>query len=153
MYFVIIALFMLILPVGCTLAEAAVWHGGGLVALATKWFAFWGVGARLGLAGVRQVFNPGFTARDIFGLDDARANPIVRELGFANLALAALGCGALFVHWWSRPAALADAIFYALAGAAHVAARTRNAKQNAAMISDLFMAFALAACLILPFWP
>ena len=143
MYFVVIALFMLVLPAASIAAEYAWLHtSADLVALTGKWFAFWGVGMRLGLAGLRQAFNPAFTARDIFEIEDERVHPIVRELGFANLSLALLGLLAL-LPGWATPAALAGGLFFALAGWKHVVASERNLTRSVAMISDLFIAVVL----------
>ena len=143
MYFVVIALFMLILPVASIMAEHSWLHtSADLVALTGKWFAFWGVGMRLGLAGLRQAFNPAFTARDIFEIEDERVHPIVRELGFANLALALLGLLAL-LPGWATPAALAGGLFFALAGWKHVVASERNLTRTVAMVSDVFIAVVL----------
>lgn len=143
MYFLIIALFMFVLPVASIATEYGWLHtSGDLVALIGKWFAFWGVGMRLGIAGARQAFNPAFTARDIFEIEDTRVRPIVRELGFANLALALLGLCAL-LPGWAMPAALAGGVFFALAGWKHMQARERNATRAAAMVSDLFVALVL----------
>lgn len=148
MYFLVIALFMLILPLACVAAEYAWLHtSADLVALTGKWFAFWGVGMRLGLAGFRQAFNPAFTARDIFEIEDERVHPIVRELGFANLSLALLGVLAL-IPGWAAPAALAGGLFFALAGWKHVVARERNLTRTVAMLSDLFIAAVLAGYLV-----
>jgi len=149
MYFIVIALFMLILPAACVAVEYAWLHtSADLVALTGKWFAFWGVGMRLGLAGFRQAFNPAFTARDIFEIEDERIHPIVRELGFANLALALLGVCAL-LPGWAPPAALAGGLFFALAGWKHIVATDRNTIRTVAMVSDLFMALVLASYLVL----
>lgn len=149
MYFLVIALFMLILPVASIAAEYSWLHSStDLVALTGKWFAFWGVGMRLGLAGFRQAFNPAFTARDVFEIEDERVHPIVRELGFANLALALLGVCAL-LPGWAAPAALAGGLFFALAGWKHVMAAERNTVRNVAMVSDLFMALVLASYLLM----
>lgn len=149
MYFVVIALFMLILPLASIAAEYSWLHTStDLVMLTGKWFAFWGVGMRLGLAGVRQAFNPAFTARDIFEIDDERVNPIVRELGFANLSLGLLGLLAL-LPGWAAPAALAGGLFFALAGWKHVTASERNMTRTVAMVSDLFIALVLGGFLAL----
>lgn len=145
MYFVVVALFMLILPVACIAAEYS-WlqSSTDLVSLTGKWFAFWGVGMRLGLAGLRQAFNPAFTAPDIFEIEDERVHLIVRELGFANLALGLLGLLALLPAW-TTPAALAGGLFFALAGWKHAVAGERNMTRTVAMVSDLFIATVLLA--------
>lgn len=148
MYFVIIALFMLVLPAGCVALEYSVLHtSADLIALIGKWFAFWGVGMRLGVAGVRQAFNPAFTARDIFEIEDERVHPIVRELGFANLSLGLLGLLAL-IPGWAMPAAIAGGLFFALAGWKHIAATERNLTRTVAMVSDLFIALVLAVFVV-----
>jgi hypothetical protein len=151
MYFLVIALFMLILPAACIAAEFY-WlqTSVDLVALTGKWFTFWGVGMRLGIAGLRQAFNPAFTARDIFEIEDERVHPIVRELGFANLALGLLGLLAI-LPGWTAPAALAGGLFFALAGWKHLVGRERNLTRVVAMVSDLFIALVLAAYLVLTF--
>jgi len=147
MYFLVIALFMLVLPLASIAAEYAWLHtNSDLVALTGKWFAFWGVGMRLGLAGLRQAFNPAFTARDVFEIEDERVHPIVRELGFANLALALLGVLALHPAW-TVPAAVAGGLFFALAGWKHVVAPERNLTRTVAMVSDIFIALVLIAYL------
>jgi hypothetical protein len=149
MYFLIIALFMLVLPASCVAAELHWLHSStDFVALIGKWFTFWGVGLRLGLAGLRQAFNPAFTAKDIFEIEDERAQEIVRELGFANLALALVGVLAL-LPGWTPPAALAGAVFFTLAGWKHVVAKERNFTRTVAMASDLFIALVLAYYLVM----
>lgn len=149
MYFVVIALFMLVLPAGCIAAEYSLLHtGAGLIALTGKWFTFWGVGMRLGIAGLRQAFNPAFTARDIFEIEDPAAQPVVRELGFANLALGLLGLLSL-LPGWTPPAALAGAVFFGLAGWKHTKASERNATRTVAMLSDILIAAVLAFYLVM----
>ena len=64
---------------------------GAMMGLVGKWFTFWGVGARLFLAGLNQVFRPSFTAEEIFEIGDPAVLPIVREIGFANLAIGTFG--------------------------------------------------------------
>jgi hypothetical protein len=149
MYFLVIALFMLVLPAGSVAADYYLLHTStDLVALIGKWFTFWGVGMRLGIAGLRQAFNPSFTARDIFGIEDPAVQPIVRELGFANLALGLLGLLSL-LPGWTPPAALAGLVFFALAGWKHTMHGERNVTRTVAMISDIFIALVLAFYLVM----
>jgi hypothetical protein len=63
MYLAAIILLMLVLPAGCVIGQI-VWSGGAadVMLLVGKWFAFWMVGVRLFMAGVRQVAQPQFTA-------------------------------------------------------------------------------------------
>ena len=148
MYVAVIVLFMLVLPLASIATELyALNSAAPVMALVGKWFTFWGMGARLGIAGVRQAFNPAFTARDVFGIEDEAVHPIVRELGFANLALALLGLLAI-VPVWTAPAAVAGVVFFTLAGWKHFTAGERNSTRTVAMVSDLFIALVLAAYLI-----
>lgn len=97
-----------------------------------KWFVFWAVGWRLFLAGMRQIVQPGYTARVILGLKHDESQILVRELGFANVAFGAIGILSLFVPSWRLAAALAGGIFYGLAGINHVRQSHRNKLENVA---------------------
>jgi len=57
---------MFVLPLASIAIEAAI-HQASMLWLIGKWFVFWGVGARLLLAGVRQYFQPAFTVCSTFG--------------------------------------------------------------------------------------
>ena len=146
MHTAIVALLTMILPLAC--AAAAWWHGMPAADALGRWFAFWAVGARLGSAGLSQVLHPRFTSETIFGVTDPRARPMVRELGFGNLALGALGLGSLAFASWVVPAAIGGAVFYTLAGAAHLNARERSTSRSLAMVSDLVVAGTLAVVLV-----
>ena len=155
MYLAVVVSLMGVFPVASVAAEAALQHGGAdLTLLVGKWFVFWAVGARLILAGLRQIMNPAFTAQTIFGMRDLSAFAIVRELGFGNLSIGVLGACALFRQTWIAPAALAGGLFYGLAGVEHLLKGDRNANETIAMVSDLFvflvLAFYLGALLVRP---
>jgi hypothetical protein len=64
----------------------------------------------------------------------------VRELGFANLAIGAIGLGAVLDDNWIVPCAVAGAIFYGAAGITHLFKHRDTAAENVAMLSDLLMA-------------
>jgi hypothetical protein len=108
-----------------------------LIGLVSKWFVFWAVGVRLGLAGLRQIVQPWFTA-EIFKINDERVWPVVRELGIANLALAVVGLASLAKSTFRLPVAIIAAIFYAGAAIEHIRSRHRTTKETVAMASDLF---------------
>ena len=143
MYFAIVATLMFVLP----LAAVAFEHLGQGAALTPmllgKWYVFWAMGLRLFLAGLRQVLQPAYTAREILGLKGTEALFVVRELGFGNIALGVLGLASIAVPSWRLGAALAGGIFYGLAGLAHVMQPHRNRLENVAMVSDLFAALVL----------
>jgi hypothetical protein len=144
MYIAVVVLLLLVLPAGSVVAEGLSRGGGDLIALVGKWFVFWGVGVRLFIAGIRQMAQPQFTAVDIFAIEDPRALAIVRELGFANLAVGTLGLITLVVADFRVPAAITGGLFYGLAGLGHAFGSERNAKRQTAMISDFFIFAVLA---------
>jgi hypothetical protein len=144
MYFAMILVLMLILPAGSVLVEALVWHSGASwIALIGKWFVFWGVGIRLAIAGLIQVFAPAFTAGAL-DIKDTKAEVLVRELGFGNLAIGATGVLSLLLPVWTLAAAMCGGLFYGFAGAQHVFTAKRTAKENWALISDLFLFVVMA---------
>lgn len=91
---------------------------------------------------------PGFTASTIFALNDPDAGKIVQELGFANLAIGIVGLASLVWSGWVVPAAALGALFYGLAGIRHLFNKDRNAIENTATASDLFIFVILGAFLI-----
>jgi hypothetical protein len=147
-YLASVILFLGVLPVISIVAEVALGQADVLL-LVGKWFVFWAVGVRLGVAGLRQMVNPEFTAKEIFELDDTGVHRIVVELGFANLAMGIVGLATLLRPGWLAPAGLAGAIYYALAGLQHARNGRRNAKENVALVSDLLIALVLAAWFVL----
>jgi hypothetical protein len=146
MYLVSIVLLLLVLPAGSVVVEALL-RGGGVMALIGKWFVFWAVGVRLFFAGIRQTARPQFTAESIFAVKDSAAAAIVREIGFGNLAMGALGLLSLARAGFVLPAAIVGGLYYGLAGAGHAFRGGRNFAGQTAMISD-FCIFALLAVFV-----
>jgi hypothetical protein len=148
MYFIFVTLFLFVLPVISVFVEALLRSGSAdLVLLAGKWFVFWGVGVRLFIAGVRQVAQPRFTAESIFQVEDRGALAVVREVGFANLAMGALGLLTLAKPDFLVAAAIVGGLYYGLASAGHAVRGDKNASEWTALVTDLFMFFLLAAFL------
>lgn len=140
MYLATVLLLMGILPIGSVLLESfAFGSADPVIFLAGKWFVFWGVGLRLVLAGLRQFFQPGFTAREIFDIKADEALPLVRELGVANFATGVVAVLSLWVPTFVLPVAISAGIFYGVAGMRHVAAQARSRNETIAMVSDLFI--------------
>ncbi len=149
MYFITVALLLLIFPVSSIAVEAIrSGHAVSMIGLIGKWFTFWAVGIRLFIAGLRQVIQPRFTAEEIFGIREQASFAIVRELGFANLSMGTLGIWSLFHNGWTVPAALVGGLYYGLAGALHIFRKGKNAKEMVAMISDAFVFVVLAIFLV-----
>jgi hypothetical protein len=149
-YVAMIVVLMLVLPVTSILLESIISGAARFdPALVGKWFVFWAVGVRLLLAGLRQMIQPGFTARTVLGLKSEESFILVRELGFATTAIGSIAAASIIIPDWSMPMALVGAIFFGLAGANHVAHEGRSKLQNVAMVSDLFIAVVLVACCLL----
>ena len=147
MYYAIVATLMFAFPLVAVGFEASQANNTLTAVLVAKWFAFWSVGWRLFLAGTRQVLQPSYTAKVILGFKGEEALLLVRELGFANLALGVVGIASLFVASWQLAVALAGGIFYGLAGVNHARQSHRGRLQSVAMLSDLFAAIVLlGAC-------
>jgi hypothetical protein len=96
MFEISIVLFFYILPVISIAADMIVFHETTVLQVILKWCVFWGVGLRLFTAGFKQALTPDFTAKTIFEVTDAKAFPIVRELGFANICTGFIGTISLF---------------------------------------------------------
>jgi hypothetical protein len=145
MYIAIVVSTMFLLPTVSVICDLALHPGASIILLVGRWFVFWGVGVRLGLAGLRQFFQPSFTARDIFGMTGDEALPLVRELGAANFATAIVGLLSLAIPSFTLPIAISAGIFYGAAGARHIAEKSRSLNESVAMLSDLFLFAVLAA--------
>lgn len=148
MYFVIVTLIILVFPLaGVGIELIAQDNHQDLVEIAARWFVFWGVGVRLFLAGIVQITKPSFTAQKILGVESEESLILVRELGFANLAMGRLGLATIFVNAWVLGSALAGSIFYFFVGVNHAQQPERNAKENYAMVTDIFLGLLLAVVL------
>jgi hypothetical protein len=153
MYIPMVAALMLVLPLISILAEfllgnQGIPHAVGLMPGIAKWYVFWALGMRLWLAGLRQTLQPRYTAQTILGLKGTECLLLVRELGFANLAMGSIGLASFLRPAWVLPAALAGGIYYGLAGINHIFQKHRNRLETVAMVSDLFAGFVLLGCCV-----
>ena len=151
MYIAVVALTMLILPVLSIFIDHGLHPDPPIVLLVGRWFVFWGVGVRLALAGLRQFFQPEFTAKQIFQSSSPDVLPLVRELGVANFSASVVALLSLGMPSFVLPAAISAGIFYGVAGVRHIMGRHRSRNENVAMVSDLLMSavliFVAAYCL------
>ena len=145
MYVAVVVLTMLVLPIISVLIQHAETPAEPLAALTGRWFVFWGVGVRLGLAGLRQIVQPRFTARNIFRMTDDAALPLVRELGMANAGTALVALLSIVAPGFVLPVSISAAWFFGAAGMAHLAGRDRSRNENIALLSDIFIAVVLVA--------
>lgn len=145
MYLAALILMMFVLPAASVVVEALRASGApDLVWLIGKWFTFWAVGVRLFSAGITQSFGPQFTARSIFDVKDPGALAIVREVGFGNLAIGALGLASLIRPGWIVPTAITGGLYFGLAGLGHLYRANRNFKEQVALVSDFAIFLVLA---------
>ena len=114
-----------------------------------RWFTFWIVGVRLFVAGAMQALDPSFTAETIFATSDPAVLPFISELGYANLALGAIGIISVFRPGWVLPAATAGAIFLGLDGFRHaLAGGSFTVDRTLAMVTDFIALVVLGASAI-----
>ena len=147
------ALVMFVFPIASILAESFLFRSNaGILLLIGKWFVFWAVGVRLFTAGLRQSFNPRYTAETILGIKGNEQLIIVQELGFANLCMGILGISSLLNGSWILPAAIVGGLFIGLAGIRHIFSKNRNVLENTAMISGLIVFVILLTYIIWAFF-
>lgn len=135
-YIALVLLQTVILPLVSALIHWFV-AGGEPLLIIGMWWAFWGVGTRLFVAGISQVANPGMTARTILGIDAAGAEQLVHELGYANLAMGAVALVGAFVPGWGLLGAVPGALYLGMAGFRHVAKRGKNTAETVATWTDI----------------
>jgi len=144
-YFATVLALMGALPVASIALERAVASAPrDLPSAIGAWFIFWGIGVRLATAGLRQIVQPSFTAREIFHHQGAESETIVRELGFANVCLGLTAILSLFAPGWRMAAAFGGGLYFGIAGLMHAIKRPATPNEWVALISDLFI-FAIAA--------
>lgn len=148
MYLLIVLGTMLVFPL-LSWVVAGTFFGASLRFFSEfgNWFVFWALGIRLFVAGLRQVFQPSFTAKQIFEIEDPSANVVVQELGFANIAFGLIGIVSMILPSWVFPATLLGAVFYGLAGVNHIF-KKKNRTEWIAMISDLYAAAIFASLFV-----
>jgi len=104
-----------------------------------KWFIFSAVGLRLFLAGIKQVKNPAFTAKQIFHIDSQESFPILRELGFANICFGLVAIVSFFKPEWRIVSSFASGLYYGIAGVQHGLQKTPGINEKFALWTDLII--------------
>ena len=137
-YYILVVLQTVALPIISGTIELLV-VGGDPVLVFGKWWAFWGVGTRLLLAGVAQVSGRGPTTA-ILGAagSNIQAQQLTRELGTANIGMGVAGLLAL-IPGWVVPASIGGALFLLIAGVLHTPKKNKNAKETLATWTDLLV--------------
>ncbi|HMH58406.1 MAG TPA: hypothetical protein VK537_04420 [Galbitalea sp.] len=135
-YFILVIGQTIVLPIISGIIELAA-VGGDPVLVFGKWWAFWGVGTRLLVAGIAQVSGKGPTAGILGGTaPSVQEKQLTRELGMANAGMGLAGLLAL-VPGWALPAGIAGGVFLLIAGMMHLPKRDKNAQEKLATWTDL----------------
>lgn len=138
-YIISVSALTFILPIVGFLAEHFVTNIALTFDIFGKWFIFSAVGLRLFLAGIKQVKNPEFTAKQIFHLNSSESFPILRELGFANICFGLVAIVSIFKPEWRIVSAFASGLYYGIAGAQHGFKRTAGINEKFALWTDLII--------------
>jgi hypothetical protein len=144
LYFISVLLTMLILPV-ISLVLDRMTHPVPICYMIGKWFVFWAIGIRLFLAGLRQVSNPSFTAKEIFHIQETESFAVIRELGFGNLAIGTGGIVSLLRPEWTSIMSIVGGLYFGLAGSLHLSKKLDSFNEIIALVSDLFIFIVMAA--------
>jgi hypothetical protein len=149
-YFVLVIAQTVVLPIICGVVELVVVVGDPVLVLG-KWWAFWGVGTRLLVAGLAQVSGKGPTSA-ILGADtpSIQEKQLTKELGVANVGMGIAGLLAL-VPGWVVPAGTAGGVFLLIAGLLHVPKKNKNAQETLATWTDLLVGVVIVVIAVYTF--
>lgn len=148
MYIVLVLLQTVALPLVSSVIHLAVAPGSNPLLVIGIWWAFWGVGTRLLVAGISQLTNPGRTAQGILGIDDKGAEQVVHELGFANLSFGLVATVTSLIPDWGFLAAVPGALYLLLAGIRHLPKKGKNREEWVATITDLIVPVGVALAVV-----
>ena len=139
-YFIVVTVLTFILPLVCSAVEMFLNKDRPFsFLLFGKWFIFSAVGLRLFAAGIKQAKDPGFTAKEIFHIDNPEIFPIVRELGFANLCFGLIGIISLFLPQWRIVSAFGSGLYYGIAGFQHLFKKPAGINEAFALVTDIII--------------
>jgi hypothetical protein len=113
-----------------------------------KWFIFWGMGIRLFFKGVKLASTPQFTGLSLSSFKNRESYLLLLELGFANMALGAMGILSVINDQWRLIAAIAGAIYFGLADMLRLLTKPDGRHELVALIYNLLVFAALAGYLI-----
>ena len=144
LYEISVITFFALLPISAVIVNVFISKSEiNVFGLMFKWFVFSGAGLRLFTAGLKQVINPSFTAKEIFKVREEKSFLIVKEVGFANISIGLIGILSLFLPEFRLASAIAGGLYFGLAGCLHLFNKKRSRKEIFPMISDYFIFFVL----------
>ncbi|HTB27023.1 MAG TPA: DUF6790 family protein [Puia sp.] len=147
-YLIMNILLLFILPLLSIASECIVEKESMDWILIGKWFIFWAIGIRLFTAGIKQSSNPEFTAVKIFKMKSSESFVVIRELGFANIALGVMGILSVINSNWRILAAITGGLFFGLAGIQHLFKRPDSRNELIAMLYDLIVLLMIVLYLV-----
>ncbi len=147
-YLVMNILLLFILPLLSIASECIIEKESMDWTLIGKWFIFWAIGIRLFTAGIKQSSSPEFTAVKIFKMKSSESFVVIRELGFANIALGVMGILSVINGNWRILAAITGGLFFGLAGIQHLFKKPDSSNELIAMVYDLVVLLMIVLYLI-----
>ncbi len=147
-YLIMNMLLLFILPLLSIASECIIEKETMDWILIGKWFIFWAIGIRLFTAGIKQSSNPEFTAVKIFKMRSSESFVVIRELGFANIALGVMGILSVINSNWRILAAITGGLFFGFAGTQHLFKRPDSRNELIAMLYDLIVLLIIVLYLI-----
>ncbi|HMF70608.1 MAG TPA: DUF6790 family protein, partial [Flavitalea sp.] len=106
---------------------------------------------RLFTAGIKQASDPEFTAREIFRFTSRESFVVIRELGFANIAMGAMGILSVINDHWRLLTAITTCIFFGLAALQHFSKKPESVNEMIALLYDIIVFIALLLFSIISF--
>ncbi len=147
-YLIMNILLLFILPLLSIASECIIEKESMDWTLIGKWFIFWAIGIRLFTAGIKQSSNPEFTAVKIFKMKSSESFVVIRELGFANIALGVMGILSVINGNWRILAAITGGLFFGFAGIQHLFKKPDSSNELIAMVYDLVVLLMIVLYLI-----
>jgi hypothetical protein len=113
-----------------------------------KWFIFWGVGIRLFFKGIRLASMPQMTSLSLSSFKNRESYLLLLELGFANMALGAMGILSVINDQWRLIAAIAGAIYFGLTDMLRLLKKTDDRHERVALIYNILVFSGLVAFMV-----
>lgn len=137
-------LFLFALPTVCIVYECILGRFSSFPRVMLKWSVFWAVGMRMFTTGLKQIFSPEFTCKEIFEVQDEKCFAVCRELGFANISMGLCAMISLVLKEFLYGGAFLGLTYFGIAIAQHLVRRSKNDTELFVTLAD-----AIAICELL----
>ena len=142
-------LFLFVLPILCILYEYSFGSYSNLPRVMLKWNVFWGVGMRMFTTGLKQIFSPEFTCKEIFEVEDEKCFAVCRELGFANITMGLCAMISLILKEFLYGGAFLGLTYFGVAIAQHILRSSKNGTEKFVLMADAVAILELLVPMIL----